>query len=200
MATLLHSPPSPYSAKARMAVRYSGYPATLTLTDTGAEPADLIGSNPLGKIPVLILDDGRSVFDSAAIMQFLNRETKNTLYPRNAVKRTEAEVLESLADGICDCLLAIVYERRFRPEELHHKPWLDKQWAKVVRALDYLEDNTPRITSKLTGGQIALAACLGYLSLRFEGQWERGRPKLKRWKKRFEQKFPDLVPLMPASA
>jgi len=66
------------------------------MAEAFAEPADLIGSNPLGKIPVLILDDGRSVFDSAAIMQFLNRETKSALYPRNAVKRTEAEVLESL--------------------------------------------------------------------------------------------------------
>lgn len=200
MTTLLHSPASPYSAKVRMAIRYTGYIAQLTVTDPVPEPQDLTGFNPLGKIPVLLLDDGRAIYDSGAIMQFLNRETKNALYPRNAAKRTEAEVLESLADGICDCLLAIVYERRFRPEDKHHQPWLDTQWRKVTRALDHLEANTPRMTTKVNGGQLALAACLGYLALRFEGQWERGRPKLKRWKKRFDEKFPELVPLLPASA
>lgn len=200
MTTLLHSPPSPYSAKVRMAVMHSGYPAEMVKTDTIAEPAELIGSNPLGKIPVLVPDDGPAVFDSSVIMQFINREMKNSLYPRNAAKRTEAEVLESLADGICDCLLAIVYERRFKPEEKHHQPWLDTQWKKVTRALDYLEANPPRMTTKIHGGHMALASCLGYLALRFEGKWERGRPKLKRWKKKFEEKFPELAAQAPAAA
>lgn len=200
MTMLLHAPPSPYSAKVRMAITYTGYPAELTTTDTSARPPELIGSNPLGKIPVLVLDDGAAVFDSRAIMQFINRETRNALYPRNAAKRTEAEVLEALADGICDCLLAIVYERRFRPEDMQHQPWMDTQWQKVTRALDALEAAPPRMTSKLHGGHMALAACLGYLALRFEGKWERGRPRLKRWKRRFDERFPELTAQQPAAA
>ena len=197
MPKILISPSSPYSAKVRMAARYAGFAFESVAIDTTAEPAQLLSSNPLGKIPVLITDDGEAVFDSRAITQYVNRETRNALFPRNAAKRLEAERLEALADGICDCLLAHVYERRSRPEEMVHQEWLDKQWAKAVRALDTLNANPPKLPKKITAGQIALRACLGYLALRFPGKWERGRAKLVRWAKRFDEKFPELVEFVP---
>lgn len=188
---ILYSPASPYSAKVRMAATYCGLDYESVKTDTNAEPDELVGNNPLGKIPTLITDDKNAVFDSRAIMQFIDRETGKTLYPRNAAKRTEAEVLEALCDGICDSLLSIVYERRMRPEDKVHQDWIDRQWKKVERGLDYLNANLPRTTKKLHGGHFALAALIGYLSLRFEGQWERGRPKLKNWPGKFESFFAD---------
>ena len=197
MPKILISPTSPYSAKVRMAARYAGFAFESVAIDTTAEPAQLLSSNPLGKIPVLITDDGEAVFDSRAITQYVNRETRNALFPRNAAKRLEAERLEALADGICDCLLAHVYERRSRPEEKVHQEWLDKQWAKAVRALDTLNANPPKLPKKITAGQIALRACLGYVALRFPGKWERGRAKLVRWAKRFDEKFPELVEFVP---
>lgn len=165
--------------------------------DTGAEPAELLAANPLGKIPVFITNDGKSIYDSRAITQYLNRISGGALYPRNADKRLESEMLEALADGICDCLLAHVYERRMRPEEKIHQPWLDKQWSKATRALDMLAANPPKLTKKANGGQIALRAALGYLALRFDGQWEKGRSKLTRWAKRFDERFPELAELLP---
>ncbi|WP_404862222.1 glutathione S-transferase family protein [Georhizobium sp. MAB10] len=194
---ILVSPASPYSAKVRMAATYAGLSFESVLTDTNAEPAELVANNPLGKIPLLLTDDGNAVFDSRAIMQFIDRETRRKLYPRNPAKRTEVDVLEALCDGTCDCLLAMVYERRFRPEEKVHQEWIDKQWKKVERALDHLEANLPRTTKSLNGGHFALAALLGYLSLRFEGKWERGRPKLKNWPKKFETFFADYARLKP---
>ena len=194
---ILYSPASPYSAKVRMAARIAGVEAAGVLTDTSAAPAELVDNNPLGKIPTLVTDDGQAVYDSRAIMQFLDRSGDKRLYPRNAAKRTEVEVLEALCDGICDCLLAIMYERRFRPAEMVHQEWIDKQWTKATRGLDYLEANLPRTTKSLNGGQLALAAMLGYLALRFAGQWERGRPKLKRWSAKFASSFPDLEPMRP---
>jgi glutathione S-transferase len=127
----------------------------------------------------------------------LNRLSGGALYPRKADKRLQVERLEALADGLCDCLIAHVYERRMRPAEIVHQPWLDKQWTKATRALDHLEGHLPKLGKKADGGQIALRAALGYLALRFEGQWERGRPKLKRWAKRFDEKFPALAALLP---
>ena len=186
---LLYSPASPYSAKVRMAAHYAGLEADSQVVDTNADPAELVSSNPLGKIPTLINGDV-SVYDSRAIMQYLDRESGKKLYPRNAQKRTEAEVLEALCDGVTDCLLAMVYEVRFRPEEKVHQDWLDRQWSKIERALDHLNDNLPRTTKKLHGGHFALAALLGYLALRFEGKWERGRPKLKNWPGKFTRFFP----------
>ncbi len=197
MPKILVSPPSPYSAKVRMAAVYAGYACEAVVVDTNADPALLIDNNPLGKIPVLVPDDGIAVYDSRVIVQYLNRVSGNALYPRNAAKRTEAERLEALADGICDCLLAHVYERRMRPEEKIHQPWLDRQWEKATRALDALNANPPKLPKKIHAGHIALRATLGYLALRFEGKWERGRAKLVRWAKRFDEAHPALAELLP---
>ncbi|MBX3529974.1 MAG: glutathione S-transferase family protein [Rhizobiaceae bacterium] len=194
---ILVSNASPYSAKVRMAAAYAGLKFDSVSTDTNNPAPEFLKANPLGKIPVVIADDGTVVCDSAAIVQYLNRVSSNKLLPRNPAKRTEAEQLEALADGICDCALVHVYERRFRPEEKIHQEWLDKQWTKITRALDVLNANPPKLPSKITAGQIALRAALGYLGLRFEGKWEKGRSKLVRWVKRFDEKFPEIAAYAP---
>lgn len=199
MATILYSPPSPYSAKVRMAAAWCGIDAEARIVNAADQPAELLAANPLGKIPVLITDEGDGVFDSRAITQHLNRVSGGALFPRKADRRLQAERLEALADGINDCLLAHVYERRARPEEKVHQPWLDKQWSKAMRALDLLEASPPKLVKKADGGVIALRATLGYLALRFEGQWERGRPRLRRWVKRFDERFPELAALVPTA-
>jgi glutathione S-transferase len=78
-----------------------------------------------------------------------------------------------------------------------HQPWLDLQWSKAMRAFDLLNANAPKLPKKITAGHIALRACLGYIDLRFPGQWEKGRSKLKRWATRFDEKFPDLKQYVP---
>lgn len=197
MTVILYSPASPYSAKARMAAAWCGIDVKARIVDTAAQPAELISANPLGKIPVLVTDEGEGIFDSRVITQHLNRVSGGALFPRKADRRLQAERLEALADGICDCLLAYVYEQRKRPAEKVHQPWLDAQWEKATRALDVIEAAPPKLGRKADGGQIALRATLGYLALRFEGRWERGRPKLKRWAKRFDERFPGLTALLP---
>ncbi|TPL79563.1 glutathione S-transferase [Mesorhizobium sp. B2-3-12] len=198
MPKLLYASTSPYSSKVRMAAAYAGVAIDLVPIKTEDRPAELINANPLGKIPVLVLDDGRAIYDSRAITHHLNRISKGALLPRNPDKRLEAEVLEALADGICDCALSMVYERRTRPEEMVYQPWLDRQWAKITSALDLLNANPPKLPKKITAGQMALRATLGYLSLRFGGQWEKGRGRLTRWAARFDEKFPELKSAVPA--
>lgn len=197
MIRLFVANPSPYSAKVRMAAAYAGIAFESVLTDTNADPDDLLAANPLGKIPVLVDDAGEVVYDSRAITQHLNRLAGGRLFPRNAAKRLEAERLEALADGICDCLLAHVYERRFHPAEKVHQPWLDRQWQKATRALDQLAGHPPRLPKRPHAGHIALRAALGYLALRFSGEWEKGRSKLVRWAKRFDERHPDLTQYLP---
>ncbi|KAA3514558.1 glutathione S-transferase [Agrobacterium rosae] len=190
---LLYSPASPYSAKVRMAARYLDIDLTSVSVDTNAQPATLMDNNPLGKIPVLILDEGGSVYDSVAIMHYLDRLSGGKLYPKKGEKRTEAEILEALCDGIMDCLLAIVYERRSRPEDKVHQPWIEKQWGKVVKGLDYLNANLPKTGKKLHGGHFALAAMIGYLDLRFAGEWADGRKTLAEWPHAFGKRFKDYA-------
>ncbi|MFB2607446.1 glutathione S-transferase family protein, partial [Rhizobium phaseoli] len=187
---LLWSPPSPYSSKVRMAAHFLGLEMNDIRVDTNTGPAILVDNNPLGKIPTLLTDDGASVFDSVAIMHYFDRLTKGRLYPAKKGKRTDAEVLEALSDGICDCLLTIVYERRFRDEEKIHQPWIDRQWKKVTSGLAHLSANPPKPGKKLNGGHFALAATLSYLDLRFKGQWEAEHAPLIDWLAQFEKKFP----------
>jgi glutathione S-transferase len=198
MPKILYSNASPYSAKVRMTAAHAGLAFESVVTDTNNAPDWLLEANPLAKIPVLIPDDGGApIYDSRVITQYLNRETKGALFPRNAAKRLEAERMEALCDGICDAALAHIYERRSRPEEIVHQPWLDKQWGKVERALDYLGSQPLGLPSRIHVGHLALRATLAYLSVRFEGQWEKKRGKLTRWAKRFDEKFPDLAAYAP---
>jgi glutathione S-transferase len=194
---ILYSPTSPYVAKVCMAATYCGLPFETVPTNVMSDPELLIGNNPLGKVPTLIDDDGTVIYDSRAIMQYLDRKSGRKLYPRNAVKRTEAERLEALCDGTLDCLLAIRMEMTSRPAEFIYQPWIDRQWSKVERALDHLNANLPRTSKNLHGGHFALAGMVGYLGLRFDGQWERGRPKLKHWPDRLSRFFPDYQKLKP---
>lgn len=196
---LLYSPASPYSAKVRMAARHLGIEIEQVKTDTNTAPPELLESNPLGKIPVLIRDGEAPIYDSVAIMHYLDRLSGGKLYPKKDDKRTQAEVLEALCDGIMDSLLAIIYERRFHPEEKIHQPWIDRQWDKVVRGLDYLEANLPKTGKKLHGGHFALAAMIGYLDLRFNGQWAEGRPELASWPDTFAKRFTHYAEMKSAA-
>jgi glutathione S-transferase len=180
-----------------MAAAFAGIDLEPVTVETGPQPEELTSVNPLGQVPSMVLDNGNSVFDSRTITQCLNRMSKGALFPRTAGKRLEAELLEALADGICDCLLAHVYERRMRPPEKVHQPWLDLQWSKALRSLDRLNAQPPRLGKRAHAGHIALRACLGYLDLRFPGQWERGRHRLRRWAARFDQRYPGLKQYLP---
>lgn len=199
MPKLLYASASPYSAKVRMAAAHAGIALEAKTVDAAANPPELLAANPLGKIPTLVLDSGQAVYDSRAITQYLNRVSKGALFPRNAERRTEAECLEALADGIVDCMLVHVYERRFHPPEKVEQAWLDRQWDKVGRGLDLLNANPPKLPSRITVGHIAVRAMLGYAELRFTGKWQTKRPRLKRWAARFDAKFPALVPYLPAA-
>ncbi len=194
---LLCSSTSPYSSKVRMALRYLDIEAEVVRVATSEDPPELIDNNPLGKIPTLLSDQDGPIFDSVAIMHYLDRRSEGGLYPRKNRKRTEAEVLEALCDGITDCLVAIVYERRQRPEERVHQPYIDRQWQKVSRGLDYLNAHLPKTGKSLHGGHFSLAALIGYLMLRFPGEWEDGRTALAAWPQKFEKRFEDYAELKP---
>lgn len=196
-AKLLYSKASPYGAKARMAVRLVGYPADSVQTDTWNPDDAFLRSNPLGKIPVLVTAEGRSIHDSRVITRYLDRLHPGSLFPEEPDDRLAAEELESLADGICDCLQAIMSERRFRPEDKMHAPWTDRQWSKVERALDSLEACPPSFDRGLHAGHLALRSMFGYLHVRFQGQWETGREGLVAWVEHFDVRFPHLAELLP---
>ena len=101
MPKILFSSPSPYSAKARMAATHAGYAFDSVAVDTGQEPDLLISANPLGKIPVLLTDDGRAVLDSATKVSapFFAPLLTLVLESLAAEGRDEATRYEPLAQG-----------------------------------------------------------------------------------------------------
>ena len=197
MPKIYFAPASPYSAKVRMVAAQAGYVAESIIVTTAEDPAELIASNPLGKVPALMTDEGQAVFDSPVMCQFINHAAGGTLYPKNAAKRLAVLQREALADGICDCLITYMYEIRLRPENLRIQSIMDRQLGKAMRGLDVLCAGKLTVPAKIDAGHIATRAMIGYLDLRFAGKWEKGRTKLKRFAKTFDEKFPELAELAP---
>jgi glutathione S-transferase len=100
------------------------------------------------------------------------------LFPNSGPERWKTMVLGSLADGILDAAVLLVYEKRFRPEEKWHAPWQQRQQAKIDRALEQLEKSPPAWSGSPDYGHLTLACALGYLDFRHEGKWRAGHPKL----------------------
>ena len=195
---LIYAKASPYSCKVRMAAAYLGIALELVATETGKQEPILMNANPLAKIPVLLVPNGPAVYDSRAILRFLDRVSGGRLYPTEAAALTRVEVQESLCEGLLDSLLAHIYERRYRPEAIIHQPWLDKQWQRVLRVLQALEVSTLPAVDTPHADVIALRISLGYLALRFSGQWEQNVPGLLNWAETFDRRHPDLLSCLPA--
>ncbi len=147
--------------------------------------------NPLGKVPVMLCDDGDVLFDSPVILEYLDALAGGgKILPKEGKARFDALRLEALADGILDASILQVYEGRYRPAEKHEQKWLDMQAGKVARGLAALEKSPPAIDSPPNVGQITVACALGYLDFRFKGEWRKSHPKLVAWLDNFAAKVP----------
>jgi len=190
---------SPFAAKVRMAAHFAGLDVEAIGTDSTNEAPELLAANPLGKIPCLVLDNGDAVFDSRAINHHLDRISGGKIYPANADMLLEAERMEALCDGICDCAVAFQYEMRFREQEMWSQSWMERQWGKVERGIDYAATMLPPFGANAHAGSFSLFATLGYLELRFAGRWEDGRLDLTGWRDAFAGAHPELAALKPSA-
>lgn len=191
MLVLRSSPASPFGRKVKMAALELGLMDRIEIVpaDTNDPAEALRQQNPLGKIPTLVLEDGTTLFDSRVIVDYLDHLSGGKLIPAGAARFTQLR-LQALADGICDAALLKVYEGRFRPEEGRNANWLAHQDGKVARGLEALEAAPPTFPGRPRIGEIALACALGYLDLRFEGQWRASHPKLVAWLDDFAARVP----------
>jgi glutathione S-transferase len=193
MMILRTSPPSPFGRKVTIAASVLGLDNLIAIerADTG-DPSDSVRrQNPLGKIPVLLLEDGTTLYDSLVILEFLDhRAGGGRIIPAEFPARLAALRLHALADGILDASLLQVYEGRFRPEERRDPQWLAYQADKVARGFAVLEEAPPTLTAVPDVGQITLACALGYQDLRFAGSWRSGHPRLVAWLDAFAGQVP----------
>ena len=146
--TLRNVGASPFGRKVRLAAAELGLTDRITI-----EPADTMNpgdsirdQNPLGKIPALILDDGRVLYDSRVIIEYLDTIAGGgKLIPAELDARFQALTGAALADGILDAGILIVYEGRFRPDIEPYGPWMDYQRGKIERGLAALTAAPPPI-------------------------------------------------------
>ena len=193
---LRSAPPSPFGRKVRIAAAILGLSDRMHIVtaDTNDTADKLRHQNPLGKIPTLVLDDGKTLFDSRVILDYLDHLSGGgRIIPRDPDMRFTALRLQALCDGIMDASILRVYEARFRPEPIRHQPWIDYQAEKVTRALSVLETEPQALDGTPHVGQIALACALGYQDLRFKGEWRASHPALVGWLDRFAAQVPSFA-------
>lgn len=191
MLVLRSSPPSPFGRKVKIAAATLGLSDRIEIVATDTmNPDDPISSvNPLGKIPALEIEDGTVLFDSRVILDYLDHLSGGgKLIPAEPTARFAALRLQALADGLMDAALLQVYEARLRDADKRSELWLERQSAKVTRALAALEASPPAVDTTI--GSIATACALGYLDFRFAGNWRETHPKLVAWLDAFRAVVP----------
>ncbi len=196
---LRSSPASPFGRKVKIAAHYLGLFDRIAVVpaDTNDPEDSLRRQNPLGKIPVLLLEDGTALYDSRVILDYLDHLAGGgRIIPAGAGKY-DVLTRQALADGIMDAALLRVYEGRFREPEHHSPRWLEVQAGKVTRGLTEFERRAGAFDPKLDAGSIALACALGYLDLRFAGAWREDYPKLVAWLAAFEAEVPSFAHTKP---
>jgi glutathione S-transferase len=200
MLTLRSASASPFARKVRIAAALTGLDREIEVENTDtADPADSVRQqNPLGKIPVLIIEDGTALYDSPVILEYIDaRAGGGRLIPRDSAPRIEALRLQALADGVMDAGIMQIYEQRWRSEDRREPRWVAHQAGKVERALASLEAAPPPL-EPIHVGTIALACALGYLDFRFEGRWRSAHPRLAEWLERFAADVPAFAATTPS--
>lgn len=181
---LFYSPTSPYARKCRVVARERGLMGDLeeAACNPMEDPAALHASNPLGKVPCLVLDDGMAVFDSPVIAEYLDGlGNAPALIPAAGSARFKVLVAAALAQGMTDSALAITMEGR-RPEAQRSPDAVTRWQASIVRGLDEMPDHLQGLPGDLTMGHIACGCLLGYLDLRHGAlEWRKGRDALAAW-------------------
>ncbi|MDR1162762.1 MAG: glutathione S-transferase [Candidatus Accumulibacter sp.] len=162
--------------------------------------------NPLGKVPVLILDDSTVLFDSRVIVEYIDSiAPNNKLMPDSNRERAETKCWCALADGICDAAAAIFVERK-RPAAQQSEEWVARQKEKIVRSLKYMSTLLGAENKWCNGTHYSLAdvatgCALGYLVFRFpEITWGEDYPNLAQLYDRLMKREAFVETLPPADA
>ena len=192
--TLLSRRPSPFGRKIVFAAEHLG----LDLDVQEADDEELLRSrNPLAKVPTLVLEDGRALYDSRVILEFLDALSGGgRIVPAEQGARFEALRQAALADGVLEAALLIVYEARYRPDRKPYEPWLEFQRGKIARGLAAMNDAPPMI-DRLTVGGIGLACALEYLDFRRPHRWRTDVPQLAGWLALFNHAHPAFADSRP---
>jgi glutathione S-transferase len=174
---------SPYARKVRIVALELGlYDEIEWKTLTREERGDLQIYNPLGKVPVAILDTGDIVCDSPVICAYVDSlPSSRNLIPESGSKRWEGLTLEALGDGLGDAVIVISQENQ-RSNELRSQDVVDRQLSKIKSALSVLDKVASDFNDPPLIGEIAVACSLGYMDFReIFPEWRESYANMASW-------------------
>jgi glutathione S-transferase len=198
---LIANPLSPYSRKVRIVLAEKRMDYDFIIDNPGDPATRVPEYNPLGKIPVLVLDDDTTLFDSRVIVEYLDSASPVArLIPDDTRHRIEVRRWEALADGCTDAAVAIATEKR-RAAEKQSVEWIARQQGKIDRALKAMSEELG--TRAWCSGDhfnlsdIAAGCALGYLEFRMPDlNWRKLYANLGKLVDKLAQRSPfrDTVP------
>jgi len=183
---LISATPSPYARKVRIALAEKSIPFELQTEVPWNDDTTLPQHNPLEKLPVLILDDGQSLWESSFILEWLERKYPvPPLLPPDDDGILAHKRMDALATGVCDAFLLMFFER-LRPASQQSAPWAERQARKVrggVAEIARVVGNGAFAVRNAFGiADIAAGSALGYLEVRYpELGWRQTHPGLGRY-------------------
>jgi len=170
---LIGSLTSPYVRKVRVVMAEKKLDFQLVLEDVWASDA-MLKSNPLGKVPCLVMEGGEAVFDSRVIVEYLDTLSPvGKLIPPPGRERIEVRTWEALADGALDASILARLEATWpeRSDAQRSQPWIDRQMSRVHTALKAMStglgDKPWCAGNHFTLADVSVGCALGYLDLRF---------------------------------
>jgi glutathione S-transferase len=178
---------SPYVRKVRIVMAEKKLDYQFELEDVWSND-NIVKSNPLGKVPCLVMEGGEAVFDSRVIVEYLDtRSPVSRLIPEASRERIEVRTWEALADGVLDAAILARLEQTWagRADGERSQAWIDRQLRKVDASLDAISTglaDKPWCTGiHMSLADIAVGCALGYLEFRFPDiGWRREHANLAR--------------------
>jgi glutathione S-transferase len=198
---LIASFTSPYARKVRIVMAEKRIECDFVQDNVWAADSAVNQYNPLGKVPVLILDDGLALYDSRVIVEYLDGITPvSRLIPEGGRERLLVKRGEAMGDGIIDAGIAVFLERK-RPEAQQSKDWIDRQFAKLERAIAAVAREVGNKGfihgTALSIADISLGCSLLWLEFRLpQIKWRESNTNLKAWIEKLELRasFAETVP------
>ncbi|MDR3479179.1 MAG: glutathione S-transferase N-terminal domain-containing protein [Burkholderiaceae bacterium] len=199
---LIGSIASPYVRKVRIVMAEKKLDYSFVLEDVWSADTTIMQSNPLGKVPCLVMEDGGAMFDSRVIVEYLDTLTPvGKLIPPNGRERAEVKCWEALADGVLDAGVLMRLEKTWRPAEQQSPAWIERQMSKVTAGLTAMStglgDKPFCAGIHFTLADVATGCVLGWLSFRFpEIDWRADHPNLSKLFDKLSERasFKDTVP------
>jgi len=203
---LIGSLTSPYVRKVRVVMAEKKLDFQLVLEDPWGSDA-VLASNPLGKVPCLVMEGGEAVFDSRVIVEYLDTLSPvGKLIPPSGRERTEVRTWEALADGVLDACVAARLEQTWsgRSAEQRSPAWIERQMSRAHAALKAMSqglgDKPWCAGIHFTLADVAVGCALGYLDFRFAHiDWRTPYPNLKKLGDKLATR-PSFVDTAPPSA